>query len=303
MNQVNYLIFRFRRAALAVLAAAAVAAGCAGTGEARIVSPFTGPESGPRSYPVLAEQIARQSESLRDLYLQAQGLYPYLANSYRVSLTIERDGEIDEVRLLDRTYVLPDFEEAFLERVARFRFEECRKCSTIQVIYTFEFSPDHKNRLKPPPPMAEEETAPEPAEEAGKTKIDPTTGAEAAGQGDIEQSIEATIGTHEEQTGETYAGEDEAAVEESTAETSGAAPLPEEEPAPEEQTIEEERAGDFPVEDKEVQEIETDGSEIEFEADEENTAGEAGEEMGEEAAEELEGGALEKETVDEEAAP
>ncbi|MEW6777143.1 MAG: hypothetical protein AB1405_12675 [Bdellovibrionota bacterium] len=159
-------------AALGVLSLGSPAC-IAGSGKPRIVSAFSGDQEGPRSFSAISREIAAQSEELRNLYIQAQGLYPYLTNSYRVRLYIDDDGDIYNVDLLDRDQVIRDFEQEFLARVAQIHFEEYDG-PDVEVIYTFTFYPDphHRAHAKPlpPPVLAEPVEAPAPPAEPEAAK-------------------------------------------------------------------------------------------------------------------------------------
>lgn len=186
MNKVIYLNFG-RPTVLALLAASLIglSGGClAGVGDTVVVSPFSGDAEGPRSFAALSKQISEQSDELRKLYIQAQGLYPYLANSYRVRMWISDDGEVTDVEMLDRLYVLKDFEDSFLQKVRNFHFDEYDG-PDVEMIYTFTFYPAQKGQLKPThketpadgatrmkeaPAAAEEKTAPEKSGEKAEMK-------------------------------------------------------------------------------------------------------------------------------------
>ncbi len=178
VTKVSYLTSRV--CLVSLLLAGSPLAGClAGAGRAEVVSAFSGNQEGPRSYKALTQEIAAQSDDVRALFLQAQGLYPYLQNSYRVRLRINDDGEVVSVDLLDRQYVIHDFERAFLERVRRFKFSEYDG-PDVEVVYTFSFYPERIMPPKPVPGGAPPPAAETPAGASGPEKAPPTPAAEAA---------------------------------------------------------------------------------------------------------------------------
>lgn len=139
MTKVNYLNFR-TLSAIALALILTCTGGCVATQRAKVVSPVSGDVSGPRSFEALSNQVIAQSEELRLLAIRTRGLYRYYVNRYRVRIVVEEDGDVSEVELLERDFLLPEFEDRFLEIVSRFKFDEYEG-QPVEFVYTFEFYP------------------------------------------------------------------------------------------------------------------------------------------------------------------
>lgn len=139
MAKVNYLNFR-TLSAIALALILTCTGGCVATQQAKVVSPVSGDVAGPRSFEALSNQVIAQSEELRLLAVRTRGLYRYYVNRYRVRIVVEEDGDVSEVELLERDFLLPEFEDRFLEIVSRFKFDEYEG-QPVEFVYTFEFYP------------------------------------------------------------------------------------------------------------------------------------------------------------------
>lgn len=140
MTKVNYLNFR-TLLALALALFVVTTSGCVAVQRAKVVSPVSGDVEGPRSFDELSRQVREQSEELRLLAIRTRGLYRYYTNRYRVRVRVEEDGTVSQVDLLERDFMLPEFEDRFLEIVSEFHFDEC-ECEPVEFVYTFEFYPE-----------------------------------------------------------------------------------------------------------------------------------------------------------------
>lgn len=272
MTKVNYLNFR-TLLALALALLVVTTSGCVAVQRAKVVSPVSGDVEGPRSFDELSREVREQSEELRLLAIRTRGLYRYYTNRYRVRIRVEEDGTVSQVDLLERDFMLPEFEDRFLEIVSEFRFAEYEG-EPVEFVYTFEFYPDAPEgalehaaarekakmtqpaQVEAPMDATAEEAAPEEMEEpeAGMEEVPADSPAPA------EEEMEAPAEEAEQGMSEEPAPEEPADPEESMSEE----PMGEE-AAPEESM-------DAPAEETETAPEEMEPSEID-EADlEENSS-------------------------------
>ena len=234
MTKVNYLNFR-TLLALALALLVFTTGGCVATQRAKVVSPVSGDVEGPRSFDELSRQVREQSEELRLLAIRTRGLYRYYLNRYRVRIRVEEGGEVSEVEVLERGFVLPEFEERFVEIVGNFQFTEYEG-EPVEFVYTFEFYPEApkgalehaaaREEAARAATMEESMNAPKPAdEESSEDMMEPTDEPAAAGM--EEMPSEETVAEPTEEPSDAEAeemSEPEAAPMEEVEEPEGEAP-------------------------------------------------------------------------------
>ncbi|MCB0218283.1 MAG: hypothetical protein KDH09_01195 [Chrysiogenetes bacterium] len=167
--------------ALALALFVVTTSGCVAVQRAKVVSPVSGDVEGPRSFDELSRQVREQSEELRLLAIRTRGLYRYYTNRYRVRVRVEEDGTVSQVDLLERDFMLPEFEDRFLEIVSEFHFDEC-ECEPVEFVYTFEFYPEapdgalehaaEREKAKMGQPTQMEQSMNGPAEEAAPEEME-----------------------------------------------------------------------------------------------------------------------------------
>lgn len=147
MNKVTYFISLRRAGSLLGLVLLLLASASCASRKLQIVTPYSKHITGPRSFEAIEKAIQEQAQPFRDLYFRVQADYPHFMNFYRLDLVISPDGDVESVTMIERDYVLKDFEDEFMRLVNRMKFPEC-DCPRTRIIYTFRFASQLPSKAK-----------------------------------------------------------------------------------------------------------------------------------------------------------